>query len=65
MELSQENLWQICLGKVYSRTTQRGSPAMHQAGCFQLSFPTAAGVPMPMLVPPRTFGRMVRCLAIP
>lgn len=52
-------------GEVYSRATQRGSPAMHQAGCLQLSFPTAAGVPMSMQVPPRTFAPKVSHLAIP
>lgn len=65
VEVLQENLLQICLGKVCSRAIQRDSPATHQAGCLELSLPTAAGVPMPMWVPPRTFAPKVRCLAIP
>lgn len=62
MELSQENLLWIYLGKVYRRTTQKSSLAMHQSGCLQLSFPTAAEVPMPMWVLLRTFAPKVRWL---
>lgn len=53
VDLSQENLPRICLGKVYSRATQRGSPAMYQAG-FASSCPflQLLGFPCPCGHPP-------------